>query len=245
MKFLDQYYDRTNQGHISVSGQQGSDFAKGIATDFNPIHDPLAKRFCVPGDLLFALALSEYGLHKNMAFQFLDLVSAGTLLNYPRLNSDSADLQVLNSKGKAVLGLQYQGGGIDEAQKIEAMLRNYVAFSGQNFPHILVPLMKQHDVMINPKRPLVIYQSMSFKINDLSFSELQITLEKTELEVNGKRGDAKLFFSIKSDGQEIGSGIKTLVLSGLREYNELAVQQLSDAYLNRKKTWEEKGLILT
>lgn len=245
MKFLDQYYDRTSQGQFSVSGQQGSDFAKQIATDFNPIHDPLSKRFCVPGDLLFALALSEYGIHKNMAFQFLDLVSAETPLRYPQTNSDAADLQVLNDKDKAVLGVQYDGGGVEESHKIEALLKNYVAFSGQNFPHILVPLMKQHEVMINPKRPLVIYQSMSFNINDLSFDELQITLEKTELEVDGKRGNASLLFSIKSGGQEIGSGIKNLVLSGLRKYEEVAVQQLSEAYLERKKAWEENGLIMT
>lgn len=239
MNFLDQYYDQNNQGKITVNGQQGSDFAKIIATDFNPIHDRDSKRFCVPGDLLFALALKEYGLHKNMVFEFLDLVSADTPLDYPEPISDDSELKVLNNKEKAVLGVKFGGGGVKEAQKSEALLKNYVAFSGQNFPHILVPLMKQHGVMINPARPLVIYKSMSFEINDLSFSELEITLEKTELTVKGKRGDANLFFSIKSNGQKIGSGIKTLVLSGLREYDEVAVQQLSDAYFHRKATWEQ------
>ena len=152
MKFLDQYHNSTTQGQITISAKQGSDFAKNIACDFNPIHDPLSKRFSVPGDLLFALALREYGLHKRMAFEFLDLVSADTELSYPQLDSDEADLKVLNSKGKAVLAVQYNGGVSKEALKTEKLLKNYVAFSGQNFPVILVSLMKQHGVMVNPKR---------------------------------------------------------------------------------------------
>jgi len=237
MKFLDQYYSQTKSGQISISANQGSDFAKKVAGDFNPIHDPLSRRFCVPGDLLFALALKEYGLHKNMAFQFLDLVSADTPLNYPKPLLAENDLAVLNSKGKAVLGVQYSGDVSNEPQKIEQLLTNYVAFSGQNYPHILVPLMQEHGVMINPKRPLVIYQNMSFTINDMSFSELEVALEKTELKVNGKRGDANLMFSIKSNGQKIGSGIKTLVLSGLRDYDDEAIQALSDAYFASQQAW--------
>ena len=52
--FLAPYFSEQNQA-ISVSAQQASDFAKKIAQDFNPIHNVGAKRFCVPGDLLFAL----------------------------------------------------------------------------------------------------------------------------------------------------------------------------------------------
>lgn len=52
--FLSPYFLKQNQS-ISVSAQQASDFAKKIAQDFNPIHDVGAKRFCVPGYLLFAL----------------------------------------------------------------------------------------------------------------------------------------------------------------------------------------------
>ena len=237
MKFLDQYHNSTTQGKITISAKQGSDFAKNIAGDFNPIHDSLSKRFCVPGDLLFALALKEYGLHKNMAFEFLDLVSADTEFSYPQLDSDEADLKVLNSKGKAVLAVQYNGGGSSEALKTEKLLKNYVAFSGQNFPVILVSLMKQHGVMVNPKRTLVIYKSMSFALHDLSFNDSEIELENSELSVNGKRGNAVLSFSIKSNGQAIGTGRKTLVLSGLRDYDELAVEELSEEYLARKNAW--------
>ena len=54
--FLEKFSCELNNT-IVVSAEQGSDFAKNISNDFNPIHDPLNKRFCVPGDLLFALAV--------------------------------------------------------------------------------------------------------------------------------------------------------------------------------------------
>ena len=54
--FLQNYYSEENK-KIHFSRQQASRFAKEIAGDFNPIHDPEAKRFCVPGDLLFALVM--------------------------------------------------------------------------------------------------------------------------------------------------------------------------------------------
>ncbi len=237
MKFLDHFHDRTEQGQITIGAQQGSEFAKNIAGDFNPIHDAESKRFCVPGDLLFALALKEYGLHQSMAFRFLDLVAADTPLNYPAWVAGDNELQVLNSKDKAVLGVQYDGESSDDEHGIEQLLKNYVAFSGQNFPHILVPLMQRHHVMINPKRPLVIYQSMAFTLDELSFDGLEITLRKTELNTKGKRADANLYFSISSSTGEIGSGIKTLVLSGLREYDEQAVEHLTEAYFLNKKAW--------
>ncbi len=76
MNFLSPFYQRTSDGHITVAAEQGSSFAKQVAGDYNPIHDPESRRFCVPGDLLFSLALGEYGLHKNMSFRFKELVSA-------------------------------------------------------------------------------------------------------------------------------------------------------------------------
>ena len=59
---------RISNNKVSFSRQQASDFAKQIADDFNPLHDVEAKRFCVPGDLLFAVASAKAGLHKKMSF---------------------------------------------------------------------------------------------------------------------------------------------------------------------------------
>lgn len=229
MKFLSQYYQSHNDNELAISAEQASAFAKQVAGDFNPIHDPGSRRFCVPGDLLFAIALDKYGLNSSMAFQFLNLVAADSVLAYP-LASQEQKVDVSNDKGKPVLGLQYSGQCTKESNKLEQVLRQYVQFSGQNFPHILVPLMEQHNVMINPKRPLVIYESMSFEFTSLDFEELTITLGETALDVDGKRGDATLNFTFTGDGQVIGSGSKSLVLSGLREYESAAVEKMCADY---------------
>jgi len=245
MNFLTQYYTEPRPHQFSVSAIQGSNFAKQIAGDFNPIHHSDSNRFVVPGDLLFAIALNQYGLHTSMAFQFLELVKADTSLNYPEASfeKDIAPLEIVNDKGKPLLRLALSGESSQKASQTEQLLRNYVAFSGQNFPHILVPLMKQHNVMINPKRPLVIYESMSLEFTQLDFDELNIELAQTTLDVDGKRGYAKLHFSLNSGAAVIGSGIKNLVLSGLREYQEQAINDMCEEYL-ASKTAEARGLCL-
>ena len=138
-----------------------------------------------------------------------------------------------------MLGLSLHGDVSEREAKIEQLIRNYVAFSGQNFPHILLPLMQQHNVMINPKRPLVIYQSMSLQFETLDFDDLNIVLEETSLLVDGKRGDAALHFSLGSNGVAIGTGVKKLVLSGLRPYDDDAVTDMCERYFASK----EKGKI--
>ena len=234
MNFLNQFYSITEDEQVFVSASQASNFAKDIAGDYNPIHDVDSKRFCVPGDLLFAIALNRYGLHKNMSFEFLSLINENVALQFPSKKGELSEQHLVVLSTKPVLDISYSGGSSNNKIKIEQLIRNYVAFSGHNFPDILVPLMKKHDVMINPQRPLVIYQSMTLEFVNLEFESLSIGLEDTSLEVNGKRGNAKLHFSLNSDNQKIGSGVKNLILSGLREYEEESIQQMCDRYLSSK-----------
>ena len=71
--FLRDFYN-TPDHTISITAEQASTFAKEIAHDFNPLHDVDAKRYCVPGDLLFSLALEKYGLSQQMHFTFAGMV---------------------------------------------------------------------------------------------------------------------------------------------------------------------------
>ena len=82
--FLESYGNVINN-KVSFSRQQASDFAKKIADDFNPLHDVDAKRFCVPGDLLFSVVLEKSGLSQNMGFTFSGMVSDGVELNFPEV----------------------------------------------------------------------------------------------------------------------------------------------------------------
>ena len=80
--FIEKYFNVANN-KINFTRQQASDFAKQIADDFNPLHDIDAKRFCVPGDLLFSVVLARSGLHKTMCFGFSGMVTNDIELHFP------------------------------------------------------------------------------------------------------------------------------------------------------------------
>jgi len=232
--FLNQFYIEDN-GVISISPEQASLFAKEIAGDFNPIHNPDSKRFCVPGDLLFSLVLSKYGLGQKMCFSFTGLVGKDIALIFPDFDEDKLDIS--DEKGKAYLNVERHGDINHDQQLIESLARDYVAFSGHNYPHILVPLMAGHNVMINPDRPLVIYEKMSVEFEHLNFSAVSLKISDSTLEVNGKRGVAHIYFDIFSSTQEkVGKGFKKLLLSGLREYDAEAVEGMNTLY----ETWKKE-----
>ena len=96
MNFLDPYLNRDTNNQIIISANQGCSFAKQIAGDYNPIHDVDSKRFCVPGDLLFAIALNQYGLHSSMTFSFLEMLSADIPIIYS--NNTQIDNESKDSK---------------------------------------------------------------------------------------------------------------------------------------------------
>ena len=225
--FLQPFFCQTDT-NIKISATQGSQFAKQICNDFNPIHDEGSKRFCVPGDLLFSLVLNHYGLSQKMKFDFAGLVPADRELNFPQ--SQEPELSIEDSKQKLYLKLSRSGDRTTDQQMIDCLTRSYVQFSGHSFPYILVPLMKKHQVMINPQRPLVMYQSMSLSLNRLSPCTPEVKLLEAKMDVQGKRGNVVLQFSIDDGETIIGRGEKQLVLSGLREYQQQAMDQLVEDY---------------
>ena len=118
---------------------------------------------------------------------------------------------------------------------VEKLVRAYVAFSGQNFPNILVPLMAESGVMINPSRPLIIYQSMTLQLTTLEFSTPSLFLSKRELNISEKRGNAYLFFDIFDGAKVIGKGKKHLILSGLKPFEKNKVDEMVRKYNELKK----------
>ena len=228
---LEDFYQINERG-LEILPERASCFAKKVAGDFNPIHDADGKKFCVPGDLLFSLVLHLYGLSQNMEFVFAGMVGAGVALQFPQTPGDS--FAITDANGKTYLEVKRSGPIGHDPAVILSMIENYVAFSGQNFPDVLVPLMARHKVMINPDRPLVIYESMSFRFDHLNFSAPKLELTTAELDVKGKRGDIYLHFRILSDGVPVGTGSKKLVLSGLREYDAAVMESLTKIYLAKR-----------
>lgn len=233
--FLKEFYN-THDGGISIAAEQASMFAKEVAHDFNPLHDVDAKRFCVPGDLLFALALDKYGLSQNMHFTFSGMVGHGVLLDFP--DTDAERIDVNDNQGKAYLQVERSGDLSRDSALTESFTLDYVAFSGQNFPYVLVPLLAEENVMFNLNRPLVIYESMTLSFDHLDFRQASVEMLEPKMEVNGKRASAFLHFQIKAGEAVVGSGFKKLAISVLNGYEAEPMQAFVDEYLARKNGYQ-------
>lgn len=217
--------------------QQASQFAKNIAGDFNPIHDQDNKRFCVPGDLLFAVVLQHYGVREQMKYEFAGMVSDQTPLQFIEQEKDT--ISIRDDKGKSYLTVSCTGEQSRDENLINQLIKSYVGFSGRTFPHVLVPLMERQQLMINPDRPLVIYNSMLLDIKRLDIANPSLELIDSNMEVSGKRGDVCLKFHLVENGSVVGSGEKNMVLSSLRPFDSEKISQLIESYNTRKETVTE------
>ena len=237
--FIDSYCTEHCQDSFSFSREQASRFAKHVANDFNPIHDEDSKRFCVPGDLLFAKLLCQRGISTQLKVHFHSMVNDGVALSLVN-NSALADdceggLLLVDAQGRKYLELQEQGERIVDPTLVEQLIRSYVAFSGHNFPHLLVPLMRKSGMMINPERPLVIYESMSLNLDTTELLDPILESAGSNLEIDGRRGHVTLDFHLLDQGRVVGSGVKTMVLSSLREYDQRGVDEMIDQYHDRRR----------
>lgn len=214
---------------------QANHFAKGVAGDFNPIHDIGAKRFCVPGDLLFAALLNRYGVYDSLTVDLMSLVSADVVVELPK--TLSAQNEFCDAQGRHILSLNVSGNSTSDAAFVSSLVQQYVQFSGKTFPDILVELMRENNVMINPARPLVIYKDMSLQLDALTGDNLTLELDKATLDADGKKGKACLRFVIKNGGDIIGGGEKNMLLSGLREFDEAAMGDVVAQYTAWKSSY--------
>lgn len=229
--FLDSYYSEQN-GEFSFTREQASHFAKIIAGDFNPIHDEDNKRFCVPGDLLFSVVLAKVGLSQKMRFEFAGMINDGIALSID--TKSDTDMSLIDEKGKEYLHITREGETTNDQELIGQVTKNYVQFSGMNFPHIMVPLMESKQIMINPTRPLVIYESMELDFTRLDFSAPTVELTDSEITVEGKRGSVTLMFCFKENGEVVGTGRKRMVMSGLKPYCQNEIDELVNRFNERK-----------
>jgi len=243
---ITEYFRSTTEG-LKFTEQQSSHFAKSVAGDFNPLHDVGAKRFCVPGDLLFAILLSRYGAYSETAVDFSGMLAADGILQLPA--EFSGALLLTDQREREVLSFSGWGEKTTNTAFVNRLVEQYVCFSGRTFPDLLVPLMRDAAVMINPDRPLVIYKDMALRLkigkvarlldkNDTVLQEQIVLLpDSSVLKVNGKKGVVQIGFRIELAGESIGSGEKNFVLSGLRDYEEQAMQGVVDTYNKRKSDY--------
>lgn len=231
--FLENFYSLQN-GQIVITADQASRFAKDIAGDYNPIHNPDARRFVVPGDLLFSLVLDQFGLYQRMSFHFRALLGDQIPLTFAM---HEGIVTVTDTNGKVYLEASCEGNSTRDKAIVEQVSRCYVAASGTNFPHALKPLMAGQGVMFNPQRPMVIYESMSLDLDSLPTTEPQLKPKRSELDVAGKRGTATLEYTLSSGDQPLGNMAKTLVITGLREYDENAMNDIVTQFYQLKENY--------
>ena len=231
---ISQYVTINEQG-MTFRQAQASEFAKGVAGDFNPIHDVGGKRFCVPGDLLFAALLSYYGVYQNIKVDLMGMVTADSVVQLPEKLGAENDIR--ESGDKLVLKLNVSGDSTTEKAFVAGLIEEYVRFSGKTFPDILVELMRKNNMMINPGRPLVIYKDMSLQLDSLHGDDISLALDKATLEVDGKKGKACLQFFIKNGDQIIGRGEKNMLLGGLKEFEEEAMNSVVMQYADWKAAY--------
>jgi len=225
-----------DDGVVSYSRDQSSRFAKSVAGDFNPIHDPDSRRFCVPGDLLFATMLDLIGLHSRMEFEFLSMVDDTHRVSI--LHQDSKRV-MRDRSGKDLLSVSLTGMNSNDSGAVESLTDAYVKFSGQTFPFLLVDLMQQKQMMINPARPLVIYKSMTIDLQQLNFQHVELSFREAQFTVNGKKGQVSLEFDLSDKGKQIGSGTKQMLLGGLQVYDDLKMKDLVSQYNAIKDNFEQ------
>ncbi len=229
--FIDDYFSEPN-GNICFTREQGSDFAKRVADDFNPLHDVDAKRFCIPGDLLFSVVLSKYGVSQHMEFVFSGMVVEGVELIFP---APASELVIRDAGEREYLRIERGGDTSTDETLVQNLTRSYVEFSGHTFPHILQPLLEAQNVMLNPARPMVIYESMSIDLDTLDTRAPELVSDHNELEIDGRRGAVLLAFNLLENGETVGRGRKRMLLSGLREHDGPAVAAAVAEYNERKR----------
>lgn len=232
--FLTPYFS-SNDKQFQFTRLQASHFAKKVAGDYNPIHDEDNKRFCVPGDLLFAVLLQKEGISQKMRFDFSGMVNDGIALHIE--NKCSKEAAVVDANGKEYLHMNREGAVSHDPAFIEHVVTNYVQFSGMNFPHIMVPLMEEQQMMINCQRPLVIYESMEVEFTRLDLTHPEVSFAGATFDVEGKRGVVTLNFDFKEDGEIVGKGVKRMVASGLKPYNQADIDDLVNRFNERKDTF--------
>jgi len=223
---LNNYYSRSLD-LIRFSREQASAFAKEVANDFNPLHNADAKMFCVPGDLLFAVALNHFGLSQRMKFTFSGMVGDHPVV-FPRTEAPRID--ILDETGKCYLTIERSGDTTRKQTLINALAKDYVTFSGMAFPNILVPLMREQGVMINPSRPLILYQCMEIDLECLELAAPNLKSAGASLKVEGKKGSARLDFRFMDGDRCIGHGTKRMGLRGLQPYEARSMQLLVEEY---------------
>ena len=225
--FLKPFY--TQQGScFSFSQQQASAFAKHIANDYNKIHDVDNQHFCVPGDLLFAVSLATFGLSEQISIDFTGKVKNDVDLQFTPFADNKC--AIVNTAEQALMQLEMQGDNAHDEEIVTKLIKEYVHFSGKNFPNVMVPLMQEHQLMFNPSKALIMYRRMQINMTRVNLNNICLCYDDAVIEVRGKRATIIFKFNFYDGDELVGTGHKEMLVSGLLPYEESAMDDVIAAY---------------
>jgi len=113
-----------------------------------------------------------------MGISFSGMVNDETTLILPEV--DAREISIYDEHDKKYLDLSTNGDRTTNGRLISSLTQSYVEFSGLTFPHVLVPLMQQNNVMINTERPLVIYDHMRIALQTLDMDSISLKLSSSQ-----------------------------------------------------------------
>ena len=215
--FLNEFYSQKDSS-FRFTQQQASRFAKTVANDYNKIHDVDNKRFCVPGDLLFAVSLTKFGLSETMKIDFTGMVKNDVDMQFSPLLDNKTT--IVNADDKAFMELEVSGKSSHNEDIISKIITEYVQFSGKNFPDVMVPLMRSENLMFNPARTIIMYKCMQISMSRVDVKNISLKFNNAIIDVYGKRATVTFKFDFYDGEEKVGTGQKEMLLSGLIPYEE-------------------------
>lgn len=206
-----------------------SAYARNVAKDFNPIHSHLAKKYCVPGDLIFALITEMHGAHNYMRVDFLNRVGAECKLFF---DTKRIALALLDVDKKLYAELATAGDKSVCPKRLKTVSNVVVSCTSGYFPYKLIDNLREENVMLSIRRSMVMLKSIEVELRNIhSASSLVAKYQSSGLELSGKRGEVKVYFQLfDDDGISVGFVTKTVLIIGIEKFNDKASKQYLDDY---------------
>lgn len=204
-------------------------YARNVVKDFNPIHNHLAKNYCVPGDLIFALMVERGGVHGSMRMDFLNRVGKDSEYIFV---SGKAGMALLDRGNKVQAQLIGSGDASVCVKCISAVSDAVLSCTSSYFPYKMMRSLRAENLMLSGCRSLVILKSIEVNVSDLHFaSDLTAVFCSSSLRHSGRRGTIDAHFQlVGGNGQVLGQVIKTALIIGIERFNGKRSAQYLENY---------------
>ena len=133
--------------------------------------------------------------------------------------------------------LELDGKSSNDEHIISKIIKEYVQFSGKNFPDVMVPLMRTENLMFNPARALIMYKCMQINMTRVDVSSIELKFDEAVIDVKGKRATVTFKFDFYEGNEKVGTGQKEMLLSGLIPYEESVMNGVIADYQAAKEKY--------